>query len=144
MRRAIWTAAVTILSAFAMVNAHAEGGKKDKELLQGAWETVGMSVGGKGMPKELFQDQIMIFKGDKIISKSKGQPDDESDYTIDDSKNPKQIDVIAKLKGKVRGIYELKGDTLKIAIFDKETDQRPTSFAGTDPAEVLFTMKKKK
>jgi uncharacterized protein (TIGR03067 family) len=94
-----------------------KGAKSDKELLQGAWKIVSADMGGKKADDDelaRMQEKPMVFKGDKLISRY------ESDFKLDPTKDPKEIDVVPldgpeTEKGKTfRGIYRLEGDQLTI------------------------------
>ena len=63
-------------------------------------------------------------------------------YTLDVSREPKQIDLV--FGGAVlKGIYEVKGDTLRVAYAQSDKDERPTHFeGGTGAARFLFKRKK--
>ncbi|MBP3956353.1 TIGR03067 domain-containing protein [Gemmata sp. G18] len=63
-------------------------------------------------------------------------------YTLDVSREPKQIDLV--FGGAVlKGIYEVKGDTLRVAYAQSDKDVRPTHFeGGTGAARFLFKRKK--
>ena len=64
-------------------------------------------------------------------------------YVIEPAKSPKTIDITMKEgdKGTAHGIYELKGDTLKICVARPNTE-RPTEF--TEKGTVFITFKRKK
>lgn len=103
--------------------------KKDKDALQGEWTVVEakMIQQNNAKDEEQIKGKTFVFKGDKLTARG------ESDYTIDPSKNPKEIEVVPaegpeSEKGKTfRGIYELKGDELKIT-FAGPDQPRPKTF----------------
>jgi uncharacterized protein (TIGR03067 family) len=123
-------------------------GAKDLELLQGTWNIDTMEWGGKGLPKELMNGYKFVFAGDKlnwdaaIGMQSKGGKVTAidgtfppCDFKIDPGKEPKQIDITLQLdKGDrtLLGIYEIKGDTLKVCYFSSATGSRPAEFSTKD------------
>jgi uncharacterized protein (TIGR03067 family) len=86
--------------------------------LTGAWSCVSATVDGRPLPKEttdllrltLTQNRYKTEKGSEVLF--------DSTYTIDPSKNPKQISMIGTegdLAGKeAPGIYSLEADVLRI------------------------------
>jgi RNA polymerase sigma factor (sigma-70 family) len=103
--------------------------KKDKDALQGDWTVVEAKLIGNNNAedKDQVKGKTFVFKGDKLIARG------ESAYTIDPSKKPKEIEIVPadgpeSEKGKTfRGIYELKGDELKIT-FNGPDQPRPKAF----------------
>ena len=71
------------------------------------------------------------------------------DFKIDPGKEPKQIDITLHLnRGDVTvlGIYEIKGDTLKVCYFHSKTGKRPADFSTKDDpnvAHIVLTRAKK-
>jgi uncharacterized protein (TIGR03067 family) len=77
------------------------------------------------------------FDDEKFI-RGEGGERAEGTYKIDADKKPKEIDLV--FSGHTfLGIYELKGDTLKLAI---RLNERPTDFSSKD-ATLLVCEKKK-
>src|SRR2546430_12702681 len=104
-------------------------GAKDLELLKGTWNIDTMEWRGKSLPKELMNGYKFVFAGNKLTwdgaigmqsVMGKVTPIDgkfSCDFKIEPGKEPKKIDVTLHLmKGDrtVLGIYEIKGDTLKV------------------------------
>jgi uncharacterized protein (TIGR03067 family) len=112
--------------------------KSDKELLQGTWRVVGMVRNGEAMAEDDLKEASMSmrFAGD-VATLSKGDLSKDASFTIDEAKTPKQIVITPKdgpQKDKPRtNIYELNGDTLKMAfrIGDDNTTP-PADFAQGD------------
>lgn len=92
----------------------------DMETIQGTWKFVSAEYDGKPNPRKTG-DLVTFSEGQVIFHKSEkdtGQPPDVS-YKLDATKNPKQIDIIAKINNREffwRGIYELDQNTLKYCI----------------------------
>lgn len=86
--------------------------------LAGTWSCLSATVDGRLLPKEttdslrltLTQNRYKTEKGSEVLF--------DSSYTIDPSKNPKQINMIGTegdLAGKeAPGIYSMEGDVLRI------------------------------
>lgn len=115
--------------------------KPDKELIQGRWKVVSSKDGGKDDPSEGL---ILCFKNGKLTAKRSDEVKGEGSYTLDPRKNPKWIDVKTG-DSTFLGIYELKGDTLKIC-HGKPGDKRSTKFASEagSPNKVLTVLKREK
>ncbi len=137
--------------------------KKDLEKFQGTWTVTAAEAAGKALPelKSLMGSKI-IFKGTGV--QLPGGEKEKISVKLDPSKKPCQIDFIpdknaAKDDGPELGIYELKGDTLKLAFrgrrstrtIDPKTNKvivenseppppRPTTFE--DKEAVVLTLKR--
>src|SRR4051794_12488677 len=129
MRRFGWLAAAALLSTCMAFQAQA-GGKADKDQLQGTWDLVSVSIQGKDLPAPPGKEKTLslIFKGDKV-TKSEGGKDEAADFKLDASKTPKEIDIVTS-KETMKALYEVKGDTLKLAFGLKGPTERPTAFTG--------------
>jgi uncharacterized protein (TIGR03067 family) len=125
--------------------------KKDLEVLQGTWIVNAMEWGGKSLPKELMKGYKFVFAGNKLtwdaaigmMSKmgkvTARDGEFPCDFKIDPAKEPKQIDITLHLKQgdrTVLGIYEIKGDTLKVCYFASTTGKRPVEFSTNDNLSV--------
>ncbi len=122
-------------------------GDKDLEALQGTWNVDSQEWGGKALPKELMKGYKFVFEGNKLtwdaavgLMSKMGviTPIDghfPCEFKIDSGKELRQIDITLHLKkgdATVLGIYEIKGDTLKICYFTSKTGKRPTEFGTGD------------
>jgi RNA polymerase sigma factor (sigma-70 family) len=123
-----------------------QAGKSDKQLLQGRWRIVSAEIGGKKAPDDEFQrmqENPLVFKGDTVRVRL------QSDYKIDPTKNPKEIDITPQEgpeneKGKTfRGIYRLKGDELTLCIPLMPDRDRPTSFTSEEGTLVCVVVLKR-
>jgi len=121
--------------------------QKDKDALQGTWKVVSaMKVGIVDAEAERKQKQHRwVFKGDRVGIRFK--PESESDFTLDPSKQPREIDVIPREgdeAGKTfRGIYEVKGDDLKLT-FNGAGLPRPTTFDEAGAVALVLKRDKEK
>jgi uncharacterized protein (TIGR03067 family) len=144
MRKTLAGVAVFILMAGTAV----WGGdtKKDKEKLQGTWTLTQIELGGKKIDLPEGKSMQLIFTGDKVMMKGSPKGDEEGAYTIDASKKPKQITLTKKDGGadeKMPGIYEIEGDTLRIATsIMGPKGPRPTGF--DDKMAAIMILKKAK
>jgi uncharacterized protein (TIGR03067 family) len=135
--------ASVLLIAAGLVGA-APASDKDAKAndLEGSWVATSWLDHGEKLPDLEQHKPTLILKDGKYKMIFDGKAVDEGTYTVDASKNPKELNTTAGAgpqKGMVdRGIYELKGDTLKTA-FDEITKQkRPTDFDGSKYQVVEF------
>jgi uncharacterized protein (TIGR03067 family) len=106
-----------------------QGARKDLLELQGTWQLQSVEDSKKDKidvkKRTLFVggDLVLVQQGDKLVQA--GQ------LRLNSTKSPRSIDVVVR-KGEhedntMLGIYELKGDTLKVC-FDPEGENRPKKF----------------
>jgi uncharacterized protein (TIGR03067 family) len=127
----------------------ARGGdaKKDREQLQGTWRLTRVLAKGEEVPPKLFEGGTMLVEGDVMttVTRSAGKEvRQKGKYKLDPAKKPREIDVVSEEgsdKGaKVLGIYDLQGDTLKLAL---NKDKRPTEFTATEKSTtVVFVFRR--
>jgi RNA polymerase sigma factor (sigma-70 family) len=132
-----------------------DAAKKDLDLLQGTWNIDAMGWGGKDLPRELMTGYKFVFAGNKLTWEGaigmtsragKITANDGAfpcDFKIDPSQEPKQIDITLHRKngdGTVLGIYEIKGDTLKVCYYSSNTGRRPTEFDNKDKGNMGFVV----
>jgi len=126
----------------------------DAKAIQGTWMVDRATFDGipeKDVPPDLVKETTAMrftFRSDEMTIKHPPGPPpfekgrkEKSAYRLDPSKNPKQID----LSDSARGIYELKGDTLKLCwdIRGKKNG-RPTKFGfDKDQATVVYYVLKR-
>jgi RNA polymerase sigma factor (sigma-70 family) len=114
--------------------------KSDKEALQGTWLQVSEERNGEKLPEEKIKGGKMVFADDKVTWQ--GEPETrarEGTFTIDPDKKPKEIDLTFS-SITLKGIYELKGNTLKVVIAERG---RPTEFDSTAGGGLLVFERKK-
>src|SRR5262249_2195520 len=113
-----------------------------EEKLDGTWVATSYVDHGKKGSDVIEAKFTLVLKDGKYTVRLNGDVADEGTYTVDASKNPKQIDTTSNgggKKGKVdRGIYELKGDVLKTAFDEITLQKRPTAFDGDKYQVVEF------
>ena len=122
----------------------AQPAKKDS--LEGVWMASSMEMGGQKLPDEQTKNIQLTFTADKATLND-GRGDKPASYKLDATKKPATID-ITRLddSGKgttLKGIYEIKGDTLKIAMLDGE-GERPTTFESKPGTMIILIVFKKK
>jgi uncharacterized protein (TIGR03067 family) len=114
-----------------IATARAGATKPDHELIQGKWQAIsGERDGGIVLKPEELKELTMTFAGENATVTQLG-PKHSGSFTLDQTKNPKQITVTGDEKENFRGnfgIYSLDGDTLKICMGDARMG-RPTEFS---------------
>ncbi len=135
--------------ALCVSSALASSGDDAKKALQGVWVAQSMEADGMPVPPEIVAKIQFSFKAEKLIIK--GNHDDareeECTYTLDAKQSPHHLDFTAPNQDRpVQGIYELKGDELKLCLrHNSSSEGRPTEFATkADSRLVLLVLKKQK
>src|SRR5262249_2122060 len=112
------------------------GGGKDAgedvlKKIQGTWKFVSQERDGKPRPRGELAKQTITFAGDKWTVRRDGKVVQAGTHKFDPGKKPPRVDAVVtegEDKGfTMLGIYELKGDTLKVC-FDLKGKERPTDF----------------
>jgi uncharacterized protein (TIGR03067 family) len=122
---------------------------KKKSKLDGTWKPV--SVVKNGKEEADTKDHSLLFAGDTFSVKAGDKVEIKGTFKRDRSKKPHEIDMTVtegpeKVTGKVlKGIYELKGDTLKWCFTADPDGDRPTEFTAPEGRRVMFiTLKRVK
>jgi uncharacterized protein (TIGR03067 family) len=148
---------LSLISSLAVVAVQDSANDKDMKVLQGKWEFVSYLVEGHdSMPKEAGWKWVFYIDGDKIkheLQHKDGRVEGVyigGKFILDAAKVPKWIFLPArKTKGALivpsrpgaPGIYELKGDELRICVGEK----RPTEFSSTEQnGQMLIVAKRVK
>src|SRR5207302_798385 len=134
-RRLVWIPVVVSL----VVVTYAQSGDADAlKKLEGRWKVKSAEKGGKPAPPGFTEAVTFIFSGDKLTLhfKEGGKEDKKvSKLKLDAAKKPGHFDVTptdGPEKDKTMpGIYELKGNTLKLCVNDGGTE-RPATFASPE------------
>ena len=114
--------------------------KQAREKLQGNWKATEVISGGKKAAVEVR----MAFQGDKVAMVVQDGGGFSGTFSVDPEKAPATLDVTHGPEGSkvtVLAIYELKGDTLRLAV-GFFADKRPKSFS--DDKTIVYNFKKKK
>jgi uncharacterized protein (TIGR03067 family) len=110
--------------------------KGDKDALQGTWSMVSGTQDGKPVPEDVIKRIKVVVSGDKM-TQMLGDEKHEHTYKLNPDKSPKEIDVDFGDGKAGKGIYELKGDTLKVAHGSKPGSPRPRDFTSKEGSGVL-------
>ncbi len=113
--------------------------KDDHEALTGVWKVVSAEEGGKPAEESIKTGNVLIIDDDFSLYDAKIRR--TMRYTIDQTKSPRHIDLDWD-KLVQPGIYELKGDDLKVC-YDQTGKTRPTAFKTQDGDKVLFLVLKR-
>jgi uncharacterized protein (TIGR03067 family) len=118
--------------------------EKDLKAMQGKWSVASAVDRGKPVPAKELEGMEIEFKGATMITRE-GKSEEKNGVKLDPSKKPKVM-----LTDPVNGekpapaIYEIDGDTLKIA-FAKGGTKPPASFDLKKGDDVqIFVLKRKK
>ena len=121
--------------------------KSDKDVIQGVWSVESVVDDGLSMPPE-FLDQVKFHvTGDKIEIKI-GELSIKADYTVDETKTPKTVDLKLDDGSSMIGIYEMQGEKFKFCMTDSKSGSRPKEFKSEAGSQsklvVLFRAKEDK
>ena len=109
--------------------------------MHGEWEMVRMVYKGVVQdPARVRGSTIKIEKGKLLLRYKDWNSPLEFRVEVRPEKEPKEIDLFLPNGALTRGIYELKGGTLRIVLGQRD-DPRPTSFdAEKDKSLLLYTL----
>jgi uncharacterized protein (TIGR03067 family) len=146
MCRVLWIGFIVCLGTG---TAGAQGGKDDQQAFQGKWKVVKAEVGG-GINPPPDKMPVFTFTGGRFKVEVAGQFMSEGRYTMDVTKQPKQLDMVIEsdtnkaMIGKTVGaIYDFRGPQLVMCL--KEPGMgRPTEFKASGPSQVLAILEKVK
>jgi uncharacterized protein (TIGR03067 family) len=118
--------------------------KKEETKLKGKWTAVSVKVAGQATPDGDVKQFKFAFEEKTFTHVVRGNVL-EGEYSFDDSKSPKTIDLDIK-KGRGEGktqlaIFKIEGDKLTIVAAMPGEKDRPTSFElkeGSDLIEAVF------
>jgi len=127
--------------------------KSDKDAIQGTWKCVKMQRDGKEEAEDQVKEHALTvkFDGEAITYQHdrEGQVEKKhGTFKLDTEKKPKRITVTPKddpnQDKPLVGIYDLKGDTLKVAHrHGDDADTLPEDFKGGDGI-VIMTLERQK
>ena len=134
---------------------------EDATNIQGKWKPVSVKAFGKEVPTEKLEQGRLVVEGDKLSFMTGDRHEESFSFTLDPSKNPKEIDMTALdregqpvvrretsndpgTKDVRKGIYSLEGDNLKICFPDDAKSPRPTSIDNPAGEDVVITLQRQK
>jgi uncharacterized protein (TIGR03067 family) len=136
------------LAMFTSARADDEEAKKELKALQGTWKVVVAEQDGD--PLDRIVGGVLTVKDNNFHIKTTGGTELMGDLVLNPAKAPKHIDLAHQdgpLKDKTwQGIYELKGDTLKLCYAEADGEkERPTEFKTLKKSRLLMIeMKREK
>jgi uncharacterized protein (TIGR03067 family) len=122
--------------------------KRDLARLQGEWRVVKLEANGKTAPAEAVAAARFLFKDNTIITREGDKEVSTGFVRLDPGRKPAEIEISPEklpVRGKTtKGIYQLDGDTLLLALAAVGED-RPASFAApANSNHVVFTLQRVK
>ncbi len=115
--------------AAAEVQVDSQSQLADPNLLQGRWQAVYQEVAGQAIPAREFGSLAVEFTDTSLIQQADEETIEDS-YTVDAAQTPVTIDILPMVgnrRNRVRGILDLRGDTLRLCTVEG-TSERPTTF----------------
>jgi uncharacterized protein (TIGR03067 family) len=141
--------ALVVLTAVLLVAAE-DKDKKDQDKIQGVWETTAVELNGKDLAADGVKLTFTI-KGNK--ASVEGNEEAKRDYAaftfkLDPATNPKCMDMKITAGDQkdtdLEGIYELKGETLRLCI-KLGAKERPAKFESPEGQNIaLLSLKRAK
>jgi uncharacterized protein (TIGR03067 family) len=114
-----------------LAGAAGDVGKDELRKIQGTWQFVEHDMDGKATPPAELQKMTITFTGDRWTVREGDKVVQAGTHKFDPAKKPPHVDaVVTEGEGKgstMLGIYEQKGDTLRVC-FDPQGKRRPTTF----------------
>lgn len=116
-------------------------GEEKKPSIEGKWKFT--KVDSNDTNTEIQAGLLLTFDKDRAwLADAKDK--DKFTYKVDLNSKPALLDVKTPDKKDIEGIWDVKGDTLRICIFPPESAKgRPTEFHGRD-GQILLTLERVK
>ncbi len=143
--------AVLMLATMAALLSGAQEKKTDKDLIQGTWKVVERSKNGEKTPEQEVKDQAVTLRfAGTTVTQSGGDAGkkDEATFVLDESNTQKRLTFTRT--GEVNqgqvfvAIYELNGDTLKLAYSTGEKRQTPPAELKDGDGVGVLTLERQK
>jgi uncharacterized protein (TIGR03067 family) len=114
--------------------------------LEGKWACASAILNGKPLPEEAVTRIRLTLTKDRYTTERGTQILFDSIYSVDPTRNPKQINIVAiegEFKGKEgQGIYSARNGTLRIC-YTMPGRPRPTAFESKPGSETYFIIWKR-
>jgi uncharacterized protein (TIGR03067 family) len=119
-----------------------------KDTLDGSWVVTSFIAEGKEVPADKVKKMTVVFRGDLLVLNDNGQ-EEKYQVILDPLQKPRAIDFFEGFRSPVVvGIYELKGDVLKLCWNKPESGAkgRPGKFAASpaSPYSLMILKRKEK
>jgi uncharacterized protein (TIGR03067 family) len=131
-----------VLAVAACLLVAADDPKAESDRLQGTWVLVSAEEDGQEVPREAIEagSSRITFKGSDYIDSSRASGDEviqRGTFRLDASRRPKELDLVPDRGAAFHMIYNLDGDTLKIAT-SLDGKARPKDFKSTNTAVCIY------
>jgi uncharacterized protein (TIGR03067 family) len=139
MRR-FWAIGTVTLALAIGASTWAGDADKEKAKLQGSWTVTKVMIRCEDKSKDFGgfgAGATCTFAGDKVTMKFGTESHEGTFKIVDGKKKPMQIDLSLPKQMDQKAIFEIDGDTLKIATGEKGTD-RPSAFDAKDIMVMTF------
>ena len=131
-----WSMLISGFVSHAVDQANENQGR-DQAKLKGSWKVVSIEFDGQMIPENIATQLAYLFDGDKVTLKGRilssagnyaFQPaDHDCTFKVNPAKKPKEIDIAVTKDKTIVGIYEVKGNDLKICL--SYANERPKEFS---------------
>jgi uncharacterized protein (TIGR03067 family) len=123
--------------------------KKDADSILGKWQFVSVHDGGRLQNEDDTKNSTLTITKDKMTIHTKRDGKEKEmpvEYKTDPSKSPKWIDITNEKGDKMKGIYELKDDTLRLCFNERSSGERANAFESkaNSSNDVLIVLKRAK
>jgi uncharacterized protein (TIGR03067 family) len=121
--------------------------KLDQTNMQGTWKVIEAWESGKQISVEKVAGIVVVIKGNQLTLEQGGNVLEKENIVLDASQTPKHIDLKSGQRDDLEpkpGIYELKGDELRIC-FPEIPEQRASKLVSENspsPNDVLLVLKR--
>ena len=125
------------------------GAGDGRDELQGVWAATAGEIRGKPATTQEIRGTRFTFKGNQLLVRSPtlGVREVEGTFEADRREAPRRVDIdLIKLDGIWYGIYEVKGDELRVCYrIGGKPEDRPTTFATAETESlILIAFKRQK
>jgi uncharacterized protein (TIGR03067 family) len=111
----------------------------DLDEMQGTWNLVSAMEDGKALPEDDVKQTTIVVKGNTF--RFPGLAEDATSkagtFTLDPTKNPKEMDSTSDQQAVSLGIYELEADSYKVC-FSPAGKARPANFSSDPGSGQIF------